>query len=527
LVHVACAFNFSIRFANVIWESWFLIFALNIITLCGRIWKKSREVVTYKKELLCCDFLKNAGDFKVHNLHAKLESISNDLICAVQDAVKIRSLLTEPAEGMPFGPDVAKALEYALALASNMGFKTVNLDGYIGYAEYGEGEDYIAVLGHVDIVPEGSGWKYPPYGGEIHDSKLYGRGSVDDKGPIIAALYALKAIKDVGLPLSKRVRIIFGTDEETGCRDAEYYISKEKGPIAGFTPDGLFPVIYAEKGFLIISIVKEVENRDGGNIKLKHIKGGERPNMVPDYCEAILSTSHPADLLKVCEELIRRENSDIKVILKDREIHICAFGISAHGSTPELGVNAIMSLLACLEQCGLSGDIAEFITKINSCIGRETDGHSLGIALEDEPSGKLSCNVGTIEMNEEKVTLTCDIRFPVTFKSEEVIETLRQICKKLNFEIVCGGYGVPVYFPKEHPLIATLHRIFVEQSGLNVEPIAIGGGTYAKCIPNIVAYGPEFPGKPCCCHEANEYIEVEDLILSAKIYAQAIYELAR
>ena len=180
-----------------------------------------------------------------------------------------------PLEGRPYGAEVAEALKHALETAQKLGFKTVNLDGYIGYAEYGEGEEYVAVLGHLDVVPEGNGWSYPPFGGEIHDGKIFGRGTTDDKGPIFAALFGLKATKELNLPLSKRVRIIFGLNEETGCTDAKYYMSKEKPPVAGFTPDAEFPVIHTEKGIFTFSLAKKLINKSN-NLKLLAIRGGER-----------------------------------------------------------------------------------------------------------------------------------------------------------------------------------------------------------------------------------------------------------
>lgn len=180
-------------------------------------------------------------------LNERIEELREEIIKSTQDLVKIKSVEEEAKEGKPFGEGVAKTLDRALEISSELGFKTVNMDGYVGYAEYGEGEDYVAVLAHLDVVPEGDGWIHPPYGAEIHDGKMYGRGTMDDKGPIMSALYGLKAIKDLKLPLSKKVRIIFGTDEETGSEDIAYYLQREKAPIAGFTPDAEYPIIYAEK----------------------------------------------------------------------------------------------------------------------------------------------------------------------------------------------------------------------------------------------------------------------------------------
>jgi predicted dipeptidase len=187
-------------------------------------------------------------------LNKLIEKDKDYLINSTQELVMIKSVNDEPKTGAPFGEGPAQALDKALEIARGLGFNTTNLDGYIGYAEYGQGTDYVGVLAHVDVVAEGNGWKYPPFGAEIHDGKMYGRGTIDDKGPAMAAIYALKAVRDSKLPLTKRVRVIFGSDEETGTADVEYYLEREEPPISGFTPDANFPAIYAEKGILTFDL---------------------------------------------------------------------------------------------------------------------------------------------------------------------------------------------------------------------------------------------------------------------------------
>ncbi|HWQ21029.1 MAG TPA: Sapep family Mn(2+)-dependent dipeptidase, partial [Methanotrichaceae archaeon] len=191
-----------------------------------------------------------------HRLNLLIEENRGALISSTQDLIKIKSIRGGPGPGAPFGQGPADALDRALDTARSMGFNVTNMDGYIGYAEYGQGDDYVAVLSHMDTVPEGGGWTYPPYGAEIHDGKIFGRGATDDKGPSMAALYGLMAVRDSGLNLSKKVRIIFGTTEETGREDIEYYLEREKVPASGFTPDGEYPVILAEKGFLDLKLAR-------------------------------------------------------------------------------------------------------------------------------------------------------------------------------------------------------------------------------------------------------------------------------
>lgn len=461
-------------------------------------------------------------------LSIKINDMREEIIKSTQEILKIKSVEDTAKEGMPFGEGVSKALEYALKLSEDMGFKTKNLDGFIGYAEYGEGEDYVGVLGHLDVVPEGDGWKYPPYGAEIHSGKIYARGALDDKGPIIAALYGLKAIKELNLPLSKKVRIIFGTNEETGCGEMEYYLKHEKPPVSGFTPDAMYPLIFAEKGILSFDLVKEVKILETEDFCIKYIKGGQRVNMVPDYCEVGIWAREKDFIIKALDDFKEIYDYNLTAHIKSDMLVLKSVGVSAHGSTPELGVNAIIQMFKFLETLPIEKThVYDFVKFINEKIGFELNGESLGINLKDEDSGELSFNVGTVEMKDNKIVLGINIRYPVTFKMEDVTEPIEKSIKENDIEMSNVRHQGPLYFPKDHPLIETLLRVYKEQTGDNREPIAIGGGTYAKEMPNIVAFGPAFPGKPDLCHQANEYIEIEDLIINTKIYAQAIYELAK
>ena len=461
-------------------------------------------------------------------INDKVEELRDELVKSTQEIVKIRSIQEEPKEGMPFGKGVSKALDYSLKLSQKLGFKTANLNGYIGYAEYGEGEDYVAVLGHLDIVPEGDGWKYPPYGAEIHDGKIYARGTTDDKGPLYAALFGLKAIKDLKLPLSKKVRVIFGTNEETGCGEMEYYMKREKAPVSGFTPDAEYPIIYGEKGITIFDVVKDLEPAKNDKITIKSIKGGQRANMVPDYCEAVISAQNKEEIVRKAEEFKNKTGYDVKAEIKENNVIVKSVGIGAHGSTPQLGKNAIMQMFAFLGSLSLDkSDIADFIDFFNKNVGFEAYGKSFGVGLEDKESGKLSFNVGTINMNEEKVSMALNLRYPVTLKYEDMMTPFNAKLEGTGIRVENMMHQPPLYFPPDHPLIKALQKVYKEETGKEARLLAIGGGTYAKEMPNIVAFGPIFPGKPDLDHQANEYIEIKDLVQNAKIYAHAIYELAK
>lgn len=461
-------------------------------------------------------------------INNSVDMLREQLIEAVQEVIRVKSVEENAKPGMPFGEGPANALETALEIARNLGFKIVNLDNYVGYAEYGTGDEYVAALGHLDVVPEGDGWKYPPYAAEIHEGKIYGRGTTDDKGPIMSALFALKALVDTKLPLSKKVRIIFGTNEESGSRELKYYLEREKPPIAGFTPDAEYPIINGEKGITIFDFVKDLKLKCQGDFIIKYIKGGQKANMVPDYCEAGIKTDFKSSLVESCEQFAERTSYNLKIEEKDDMVIVKSYGVSAHGSLPQLGKNAIMQLFAFLGELDLgSSDIGKFINFFNRYVGLEVNGESFGVGLSDDVSGELSFNLGVADINEEEAKLTLNLRYPVTKTYEDLMNPLNDRINGTGIRIENMQHQEPLYFPENHQLIKTLQKVYKEQTGDEPKLLSIGGGTYAKEMPNIVAFGPIFPGKPDLDHQANEYIEVEDLILNAKIYAHTIYELAK
>lgn len=462
------------------------------------------------------------------DINEKVDEMKEEIITSTQELIKIKSVKGESAEDMPFGSGPAKALKHCLDLCEKIGFKTVNLDNYIGYAEYGDGEDYVAVLGHVDIVPEGKNWIYPPYGGEIHDDKIYGRGAMDDKGPIISCIYGLKAIKELGLKTSKKIRIIFGADEESGSgEEIKYYFKMEKSPSAGFTPDAEYPIINGEKGLTIFDLVKEL-NIKGNENCIKYIKGGEKANMVPDYCEAGILINDVNIIMNAAKEFFDKTGYDISVEVEDEIIVVKSRGVSAHGSLPELGKNAVMQLMTFLAELPLEdSDIVKFVKFMNEHIGMEVHGESFGVGLEDEVSGKLSFNVGVINTDEDKAVMTLNLRYPVTCRYEDMLKGLEGTLNNTEIRLENMEHQPPLYFPEDSEIIRILSRVYKKETGDKAKLLSIGGGTYAKEMPNIVAFGPIFPGEPDLDHQANEYIKIEHLIKNSKIYAHAMYELAK
>jgi len=461
-------------------------------------------------------------------LNRLIDVMKEDIIKSTQEIIRIKSVESEAKPEMPFGEGVAKSLEYALNVAKKLGLHTVNLDGYVGYAEYGQGKDYVLALGHLDVVPEGDGWIYPPYGGEIHDGKMYGRGTTDDKGPIMATLYGLKAIKDSSLPLSKRIRVLFGTNEETGSKELGHYLEKEKPPVAGFTPDAEYPIINGEKGITIFNLVKDFNGENRFENYVKYIRGGQAANMVPDYCEAGIISTHAQSIIKSLGIFIKNKGYKLSAVVNKNLIIIKSIGESAHGSLPQLGCNAIMQLFDFLRTIDFgTTDVSEFVKFINENIGLEIHGESFGVTLEDEISGKLSFLVGTINMDKKSATVTLNLRYPVTNKLEDMMNPFNNKLKGTGIRVEKFQHQEPLYFSPDSPIIKSLQKVYTEQTGEEAKLLSIGGGTYAKEMPNIVAFGPMFPGEPDTIHKQNEYITIDNLIKNAKIYAHALYELAK
>jgi len=386
----------------------------------------------------------------------------------------------------------------------------------------------------LDIVPEGSGWSHDPYGGDIADGKIYGRGTIDDKGPAAAAIYALKAVVDSGVKFNRRVRIIIGCDEESGrwgCM--KHYFKHAEAPMCGFSPDADFPIINSEMGILIFNLEKEFEpNGDSccGGLRIKRIQGGNKVNMVPDYCECELEMKKDFTdrVIKTVEYMKNEQNKKLELEIRDDKCIIKSYGVSAHGAIPGKGVNAISQLISCICKLPLCvSEQTEYVNFLNSSIGMETDGKSFGVAMSDEISGNLVFNLGTIDMNEKKGSVGINIRYPVTKTGKEVYDIIRRKSSEAGIKVIEDNGQDPLYVPADNFMIKILQKVYENVTGQKADLISIGGGTYARAIKNAVAFGPLFPGKEETAHQKDEYIEVDDLMKCTKMFAEAIYELVK
>lgn len=430
--------------------------------------------------------------------------LKDDLVKSIQDLISIKSVQSKAQDKMPFGKGVDDALRFTLNLGKEMGFKTFYGDGYYGYIETGEGEELIGILAHLDVVPveNPNNWTYPPFEGIIHNNRLYGRGSIDDKGPLLAALYAMKAVKDSGVKLNKRIRLILGTNEETDWKGINKYLQLEEIPSCGFTPDANFPLINAEKGLLQVKISSKENNEF-------ILKGGGALNSVADTCTY---EGSKIEKLKNISQTLSYEFQSSNNFFK-------TIGKSTHSAKADLGINAIGRMALVLKKENIRSSIIDFLANE---IGEDYNGKNIFGNLQDDASGKITVNIGKIDIDNKKQEFYLDIRYPVTKKKYEILALLKNKTTEYNFNIGIVGELKPLYLPADHTLVKILRDVFEEVTGLDSTPISSGGATYARALDNCVAFGTLFPGKPKLAHQDDEYIDLNDLMKSTLIYFMAI-----
>lgn len=450
----------------------------------------------------------------------------DELIEDLKSLMAIPSVLNEDeaTEEIPFGPMPLKALNWVLDAGEKHGFTTKNIDNYAGHIEMGEGEELIGILGHVDVVPAGSGWTYEPYEATVVEDKLFGRGAIDDKGPTMAAWLAMKMVKDAGIELDKRVRLIIGSDEESGFRCVKRYFEKEEMPSMGFAPDADFPIINAEKG--IANLLFSVEPQDGERETLLSFKSGHRSNMVPDFAEAKVKRT-AADLLESFNEF-REENDVTGTIEADEEyVTVTLNGKSAHAMEPDLGINAGVLLARFLVNHVQGGAGGTFLKFIVDAFAGDSRGNALKLNFSDEMSGDTTLNAGVLSYDLEKGgAVTVSMRYSVSYQFDEKINECHEVLKGSQVNLTVKSNSTPHYVDENDELIQTLKRVYERQTGEEATLLSIGGGTYARVMKKGVAFGMLFPGREDVAHQADEYVWVNDLIKAAAIYADAISELA-
>lgn len=413
------------------------------------------------------------------------------MIEALKGLLKIESIADHGRDGYPYGPGPAAALDYVLQLCDSMGFRTKNAEGRYGYAEIGEGEALIGILCHLDVVPAGEGWHYPAFDGTVEDGRLYGRGTLDDKGPAVANIFAMKDLLNSGVELNKRIRLIFGQTEENGdWYDMDAYKEAEQLPDCGYTPDGDFPAIYVEKGIMLITLTMDLAESG-----FAALSAGSVPNMVPDHCKAVTSDGETFETR----------------------------GKAAHGSAPWAGENALTKMMEQLT------DKAPFAKMYMDLLGYDVYGGGFSCDFSDEASGRLSVNCGLVKVDEEegRISVYLDIRHPVSVPVEQITEVVKKAAEPYGASAACVHTMPPVYLDKEGPVMNCLLSAYREVTGDMSQPLIIGGGTYARAMDNIIAFGPNFPDHENREHKEDEYILLEDFYALREIYRKALKGLLR
>lgn len=412
-----------------------------------------------------------------------------------------------------------KALKWILKRADEMGLEVKEIDNIAGHVEFGAGEKLSGVLTHLDVVPAGEGWSTPPFDLTEQDGVLYGRGVIDNKSAAVIALYCLKALKDEGVQATGRIRAIFGTCEETGMEDMEAYFAKEQLPDISFTPDSDYGICNGEKGILQVKL-----SGTNNATTLNKLRAGSAVNAVPDKAYALLDCSENDD-----HQLLRFADAkpgDFTFKYTIDGVLIESKGKSAHAMEPHKGFNAVTHLVDLLTSNFSHNVLGNVCAFIDSAIGLETNGNSLGIKMRDAISGELTVNVGTVDINENEASCTLDIRYPVTVDGKIIVERVKSAAAQEGLRVEQLSHLKPLHLQEDAPIVQLLREAYKEIMGEQPSLYTTGGGTYARALGGKgVAFGPVFPGENCKLHQANECVNKEQLFKHAEICLEAMYRM--
>ena len=453
---------------------------------------------------------------------------SDELINDLSELVSIDSSrdIEHKTSDFPLGPGPAKALQTFLHFADRDGFATKNVDNLAGRIELGDSDEAIAILSHVDVVPEGPGWDTNPFEPVIKDGNFYARGAADDKGPGLAAYYAMKIIKELNLPMKKSIQLILGTDEESEWVGINHYMEKETMPETGFSPDAEFPAINGEKGIVSFRVTfdKPVINL------VKQFTAGIRPNMVPQNAEAKLDLNVvSAEDVKAKLNQFLDSHPEIKgsVEINDDVATLKIIGKGAHAMEPFNGINAATYLAKLLTEFDLNDSEQTYFGFIADKLHLDFAGKNLGIANKDEVMGELTVSPNIYEYDAQKASLLLNIRYPKGDTGETLTEKINQALPNNISAAIEGHNQLPHFVASDDPLVQALVGAYRDHTDDQTEPFTVGGGTYGRILKHGIAYGAMFPGDENVMHQPNEYINIDKLLKSTAIYADAIYRLVK
>lgn len=457
--------------------------------------------------------------------YKKASASKQELLNELKQLIKIESVLDEEnaTDAIPFGPGPLRALEFMLEKGKEQGMTVKNIDNVAGHIEMGEGEEILGILCHVDVVPAGDHWTYPPFEGRIVDGKLYGRGAIDDKGPTMAAWLAMKMVKDAGIKLNKRVRMIIGTDEESGFRCVNRYFEKEAMPTIGFAPDADFPLINAEKGIAHLIFSQKKQQIDEHS--LISFSAGKRINMVPDTATAVLKRASE-NIDKNFQEFLLEKDVQGTLNYDGKSYIITVKGKSAHAMEPEKGQNAAVLLATFLQTQNLTGVAGDFVRFIVEVFEGDHFGTALGLEFEDKMTGHTTLNPGVVSFDGNGGTIEISMRYSVTYPFEEKMTAVQQRLGSYPFTLDVVANSAPHYVSEDDDLVQTLLSVYQKHTNDFSRVLSTGGGTYARVLKKGVAFGMLYPGEPDVAHQADEFVDVENLVKAAAIYAEAIVKLA-
>ncbi len=449
-------------------------------------------------------------------LYTLIDSYKEEFAAHLARWIQVPSVKEDAAPGAPFGPEVRRMYDLAMADCEKEGLAVRGFDGYALDATLpGESDEAIAVLGHLDVVPAGDGWDVPPFAAVRQGDKLIGRGTSDDKGPALCALYAMRAIKAANVPLKKSIRLILGCDEESGWEDLDWYCQHTEMPEVGFSPDASFPLINTEKAMLHMGLNAPVA---ATGLQVKELHTGERLNVIPGESKALLAGG--AELAEQIAAYAAKTGLPYQAEATAEGVWVTAEGIPGHSAYPEGRRNAIGMMLLLLRELGVEGAL---LTLANA-VGMEHDGASLGCACQDAVSGPLTCNMGILHLDNGALTATLDMRVPVTADLDALEKNAKAALPGFTFPWV--EKKEPHHVPAESELVTALLAAYTEETGEAAAPQSTGGGTYAKVLKQGVAYGAAFPDDEDLAHQANEYVYLSKMMTATKIYANALVRLA-
>jgi succinyl-diaminopimelate desuccinylase len=466
---------------------------------------------------------------KNERIVAWAESHRDELLEDLKTLCRIPSVAGSPAENAPYGPGPAQALEAAMTMCQSYGFSVKNYDWRVMTADLGQAQGRaLDILAHLDVVGPGDGWDSDPFEPVIRpDGYIYGRGVSDDKGGAVAALYALRCVQELGLPVRKGCRLILGTDEESGSGDIDYYYQREAPAPNTFSPDSEFPVCNAEKGMYRLRFRKTF-SPETALPRVVSLHGGFRTNVIPTEASAVVAGMEPMHLMAGAAPLCAELGATCQVTQTPEGARLTVTGHGCHAASPELGINGNTVLFYVLSQLPLA-DCAS--TRAVEDIARllphgDHFGKALGIAQADEPTGMLTCAFTQIDMTEAGIEGLCDCRVPLCATAENCKDVAEGAMGTCGFE-AAGMMIPPHYTSADSDFVRTLLECYETYTGKPGTCYSMGGGTYVHDVPGGVAFGIGMPGVDVRMHGANERYPVADLVTTVEIFAQAIAQLCQ